>query len=81
MSSHMEWKKELLQWQNVLGFSGAGSYWVFDSLDLVVGIMLSTVTVIFSVLVNYTKWRSVQNDERRKEELHQIDLKKRNDNG
>lgn len=72
----MDWRKELLQWQNVLGFSGAGSYWVFDRLDLAVGIILSVVTVIFSVLVNYTKWRSMVNDERRKEELHQIELKK-----
>lgn len=76
MSHHMDWRKELLQWQNVLGFSGAGSYWVFDRLDLAVGIILSVVTVIFSVLVNYTKWRSMVNDERRKEELHQIELKK-----
>ncbi len=72
----MEWKKELLQWQNLLGFGGAGSYWVFDRFDLVIGIALSAITVIFSVLVNYAKWRSLVNDERRKEELHQIELKK-----
>lgn len=71
----MDWRKELLQWQNVLGFSGAGSYWVFDRLDLAVGIILSAVTVFFSVLVNYTKWRSMVNDERRKQELHDIQLK------
>lgn len=54
----------------VLGWTGAGGYFTAEALESFLGMALTGIMLISSVAMNWQKYQALQNEERRKEELH-----------
>ena len=64
--------KSLYQREAMLGYGGGISYWITEHFELLAGMVLSIVMVVSSVFLQYFKIRSIQNEERRKQEEHEM---------
>lgn len=54
----------------LLGWTGAGGYFTAEALESFLGMALTGIMLVSSVAMNWQKYRALQNEERRKEELH-----------
>jgi len=54
-----------------LGYGGAGTYWLFEHMENIMGICLAGITVISTAAYQWHRIASLRAEERRKEELHQ----------
>jgi hypothetical protein len=67
--------KSLTQKEAILGYSGGVSYWITDHFDIVAGMILSTVMIVSSIFLQYHKIKAIQNEERRRQEEHELKIK------
>ncbi|MCG8332333.1 MAG: hypothetical protein MI974_31905 [Chitinophagales bacterium] len=55
----------------ILSTAGAGSYWIFEHYQAVMGVLLAAITVVSTAALQCYKIIAIRNEERRKEEEHQ----------
>jgi AcrR family transcriptional regulator len=58
------------------GISATAFYWFFENHQALIGALVSLAVAVSSVAYQYYRIIEMKNDERRKEELHQKNLKK-----
>ena len=66
--------KSLTQKEAILGYSGGVSYWITDHFDLVAGMILSTIMIVSSIFLQYYKIKSIQQEEKRRQEEHEMKM-------
>jgi len=84
-SKNMDILKDYFSNKSVLlGWTGGASFFSSASLESQLGVVVSAIMIISSIAMQYYKIQAIKNEERRKEELHEIAIeqqKKRDQDG
>ena len=65
----------------LIGWFGTAVYWLMQNFEAVAGMLFSVVMIGSSIVMNFHKVKSLKNEERRKEELHRLNIKKLTNDG
>lgn len=60
----------------LIGWFGTAIYWLMQNFEAVAGMLFSVVMIGSSIVMNFHKVKSLKNEERRKEELHRLNIEK-----
>ncbi len=66
--------KSYLTKETVLGYSGSVAYFLMEHFEKVSGMILALIMIIYSIILQQKKMRSLENEEKRREEVHQQEL-------
>ena len=64
-----------LNFRPLMGWMGTGSFWVSEHYEAIAGMVVSVAMMIASIILQYMKVRAIMNEERRKEEKHQQEMR------
>ena len=67
--------KLYMNWENALGYSSSLSFFIMNHYEAIAGMILSMVMVISSIAVHWYKIQAIQNEEQRKQERHDQEMK------
>ncbi|MEO0338114.1 MAG: hypothetical protein AAF242_02765, partial [Bacteroidota bacterium] len=66
--------KSYLTRETVLGYSSSVAYFLMEYFEKISGMVLALIMIIYSIILQQKKMRSLENEEKRKQEMHQQEL-------
>jgi hypothetical protein len=65
----------------LIGWFGTAIYWVMQNFEAVAGMIFAVVMIGSSIAMHFQKMKNLENEDRRKEELHRLNIKNLTNDG